>query len=168
MQDNGDDFISTSNSLKDSGFIADCSTSSLHGTADHLLPQPTSSDDAPGSTATRSATDDWRSLYLKNWVMESSSADRVESRDLVAVRRMSMERPPADEFDDEALMTGRSDESTPEPPTSPRPSVLVRHPRILKDKLHRSMTLLPGLLTAVLEDGDSKSLQSSWNISSTT
>ena len=45
-------------------------------------------------------------------------------------------------LDDDEVGTFRSDGSTPEPPTSPRPRGLIHHPRINKDKLQSSQMLM--------------------------
>src|SRR6218665_1120445 len=38
-------------------------------------------------------------------------------------------------FEEDEILTYRSDGSPPEPPISPRPKALINHPKILKDKL---------------------------------
>jgi hypothetical protein len=158
-----DDYNSTVNSLKDSGILIDCT--SLPRTLENSLTSNAVDNASSSSTEKTNSlamtADDWRNLYLKNWVMDSSRDQAVRRGSLIRNERS------LDDVDEDALLTGRSDGSTPEPPTSPRPLGLVRHPRILKDKLHRSLTMPSGSLAAVLEDGDTKSVQASWNLSST-
>jgi len=47
-----------------------------------------------------------------------------------------------EEGEEDDSSTFRSDDSTPEPPLSARPKNLINHPKILKDQLHRSMSVL--------------------------
>ena len=153
-------FGSTSEkSLQDSGILADvdCNLATSKTSSSRVI-DVSSSDKETTNQQQGMMTDDWRSLYLKNWVMGATND--------TTTRLFDRNEQSLDEVDEDGLITFRSDGSTPEPPSSTRPSLLVRHPRILKTKLNRSLTSLPGLLTAVMEDGDNRSLQASWDVTS--
>ena len=82
--------------------------------------------------------DNWLSYYSRHYSLPDGSTQPAAIH--TAVGRHDLWATTEDGEDDDAVSTFRSDGSTPEPPLSARPKNLVNHPKILKDKLHRSMS----------------------------
>jgi hypothetical protein len=133
----------TRRGLKDSGIVAD------------MPPDGPLANDARSTPSTSSE----ESLRLH---MRGSPPDTARSRSSCSTARGRGGR----ELDDEPLSSFRSDSSTPEPPTSPRPLGLVNHPKIIKDKqLQQSLSLsssFRAMLPSVSPLGGLNPLRNSW------